>query len=92
MPLFVMYGLDGARGPEIRKTTRPAHLDWVNALGIVKVGGPMYAEDGTTPIGSLIVIEAKDLADAKRIFAEDPYRKAGLWDRVDIRQFNWIAH
>ena len=39
----------------------------------------------------MIVLEAADLADAKAVLAEDPYRAARLWDRIEIRQFNWIA-
>lgn len=92
MPLFVMYGLDGPRGADIRKETRPAHLEWIASLAPrVKVGGPMLAEDGAAPVGSMIVLEAADLADAKAVLAEDPYRAAKLWDRIEIRQFNWIA-
>lgn len=93
MPLYVMYGLDSQKGPEVRKTTRPAHLEWISTLAPnVKVAGPLYAEDGSTPVGSLIIMEAKDLSEAKAIYAQDPYRKAGLWDRVDVRAFNWIVH
>lgn len=92
MPLFVMYGLDGPRGADIRKETRPAHLAWIASLAPrVKVGGPLLAEDGAAPVGSMIVLEAADLADAKAVLAEDPYRAAKLWDRIEICQFNWIA-
>jgi uncharacterized protein len=92
MALYVMYGLDGPQGPEIRKSTRPAHLDWIASLGPrVKVGGPMFDVDGATPIGSLIIIEAASLEEASSIYSQDPYAKAGLWARVDVRPFNWIT-
>ena len=91
MPLFVMYGLDGPQGVEIRRTTRPAHLDWISRHGTkVRAAGPMMSEDGTTPVGSLIIVEANDLTTAQSFFAEDPYSHAGLWARADIRPFNWI--
>jgi uncharacterized protein len=91
MPLFVLYGIDQPNGVEIRKATRQSHLDWINSLAPrVKIAGPMYAEDGATPVGSMMAIEADTLAEAKTIFAKDPYATAGLWAKADVRQFNWI--
>lgn len=87
MPVYIQWGLDGPKGPDVRKTTRPAHLAWLETLGgAYKAGSPLMAEDGVTPAGSVIVIEAGSLAEAKAIFAEDPYMKAGIWDRIDVRQ------
>jgi uncharacterized protein YciI len=91
MALFVFQGLDKAGGLELRKATRPAHLAWVGTLGErVKVGGPLLGEDGTTPVGSLIVIESETLDDAKATFVQDPYALAGLWGETSVRQFNWL--
>lgn len=87
MPFFVFHGLDGPGGPDIRKTTRPAHLAWLDSLGArCRLGAPMLGADGATPEGTIVVIEAKDLAEARATFAEDPYTAASLWRRVDIRQ------
>jgi len=92
MPLFVLYGLDGPNGAEIRKTTRQSHLDWIaQQAPRVKAAGPMYAEDGSTPVGSMFILEADSLVHARAVCAEDPYAKASLWARCDIRQFNWIV-
>jgi uncharacterized protein YciI len=87
MPFFVIHGLDGPGGPDIRKATRPAHLSWLESLGVrYKFGSAMLGADGATPEGSIVVIEAKDLAEAKATFAQDPYNQAGLWSRIDVRQ------
>ena len=37
--------------------------------------------------GSLIIVEADDLAAAEAFNAADPYAKAGLFERVEIRAF-----
>jgi hypothetical protein len=88
MPMFVMAGLDGPKGLDIRKATRPAHIDWIKSLGArVKLGGPIFQPDGATPMGSIIFLEAASLEEAQRVYAEDPYRKANLWDRIDIGGF-----
>jgi uncharacterized protein YciI len=92
MALFMMQGFDDAGAAEIRKATRPAHLEWINSLGDkVKLGGPMLAEDGVTPVGSVIFLEAESMEEAKAIYAQDPYRDAKLWRRIEIRLFSVVA-
>ena len=87
MPHFVLYAIDGPDSIAIRKSTRPAHLEFLAGLGArYKAGSPLLAEDGATSIGSMVVIEAADLADAKATYDGDPFMKAGLWSRVEIRQ------
>ncbi|QND51100.1 YciI family protein [Phyllobacterium sp. 628] len=74
---------------QVRLDTRTAHLDYLNSLGdSLKFAGPFLGEDAK-PNGSLVVIEAADLAGAQAIAAGDPYAKAGLFASVDIRPWNW---
>jgi uncharacterized protein YciI len=74
---------------QLRLDTRTAHLDYLNGLGDrLKFAGP-FLGDEAKPNGSLVVIDAADLAAAKDIAANDPYAKAGLFASVDIRPWNW---
>lgn len=91
MSLFVFHGLDKAGALELRKATREAHLAWIASLNPhVKIGGPMLSDDGATPLGSMLVVEAESLADAKVLFAQDPYAVAGLWESTSVRPYNWL--
>jgi uncharacterized protein YciI len=91
MALFVFTGLDKGGALELRMATRPAHLEWIKGLDpIVKIGGPLLADDGKTPVGSMLVIEAETLEAAGAIFAQDPYATAGLWQSTTLRPFNWL--
>ena len=91
MPLFAFHGLDKPGALELRKATRQSHLDWIASLNpVVKIGGPMLADDGATPVGSILVIEDDTLDAAKSLFAKDPYALAGLWASTSIRPFNWL--
>ena len=91
MALFVFQGLDKAGGLELRKATREAHLAWIASLDPrVKIGGPMLSDDGATPIGSMLVVEAETLTEAKALFAQDPYALAGLWQSTCVRPYNWL--
>src|SRR5579863_6421644 len=58
----------------------PEHLEHQIRLeksGIMFAAGPMANADGT-PAGALIVIRAKDFAEAKAIADSDPFHKSGL--------------
>lgn len=91
MAFFVFQGLDKAGALELRKATRQSHLDWIGSLAPrVKIGGPMLSDDGATPIGSMLVIEADSLAEARTLFSQDPYALAGLWDSTSVRPYNWL--
>ena len=86
MPLFALTCIDKENGLATRMGARQDHLAWVGATGMLKLGGPFLDEAGDMA-GSLMIIEAPDLAAAKAFNAEDPYTKAGLWAQVDIRPF-----
>lgn len=58
----------------------PEHLEHQIRLeksGVMFAAGPMTNPDGT-PAGGLIVIRAKDFAEAKAIADSDPFHKSGL--------------
>ncbi|KFI33815.1 hypothetical protein CG51_10460 [Haematobacter missouriensis] len=72
---------------DLRMENRPAHLAY---LGESKVAfaGP-FIVDGS-PVGSLVVIEADDLAAAETWAANDPYAKAGLFETVEIHEWRKV--
>ncbi|MFP7672320.1 YciI family protein [Marivita sp. S0852] len=72
---------DGAL--EIRKANRDAHLAYVKSTGIVEQAGPLLGTDDQM-IGSLIVLEVKDLAEAQNWAKHDPYAKADLFQSVEL--------
>ena len=74
---------------QLRLDTRASHLDYLNSLSDrLKFAGPFLGDDAK-PNGSLVVVEAPDLAGAEVLSAADPYAKAGLFESVEIRQWNW---
>ena len=89
MALFVISCIDKPDSLALRMATRPAHLAYAHSEGIpatVKLGGP-YLDDKGDMAGSLIIVEAPDLAAAIKFSENDPYRLAGLFQSVDIRPF-----
>lgn len=88
MPLFAIIGFDGPHGVERRPAVRPRHLEHlrpVDRAGRVVVAGPLFADDGKTPRGSLIVLEAESLDEVRELAARDPYVLEGVFERYDVR-------
>ena len=77
---------------QIRLDTRPEHLAYLNALnadGKLGFAGPFLGDDGK-PTGSLVVVKAETIEEARRIAADDPYAKAGLFAEVEVKAWNWV--
>ena len=51
--------------------------------------GP-YRDDQGITLGSVLVIEARDKADAEAFAANDPYAKANVFQRTEVREY--ISH
>ncbi|MET0294605.1 MAG: YciI family protein [Phenylobacterium sp.] len=91
MPLFVAVCVDKPNSLELRMATRQAHFDYLRQRpGVLKLGGPFLDEAGGMN-GSLIIFEADDLAAAEAFNRDDPYVKAGLFERVEVRPFKLTA-
>lgn len=87
MPLFALSCIDKPGALDLRMATRPAHLAYMGEHAhMLKLGGP-YLDEAGQMAGSLLVIEADDIAAARDFAANDPYARAGLFERVDLMAF-----
>ena len=85
MAHFVLICIDKPDSLALRMATREAHFAYGRASpGVVRLGGPFLSDAGEMA-GSLIIIEATDLAAAWAWHEADPYKLAGLFERVEIR-------
>ncbi len=85
MPLYALIGHDRP-GLDHRATHRPAHLEHMahlDAGGRLRYGGPLIDEHNQM-VGSLIILEAESLAEAKATYSEDPYVIHGVFERFDV--------
>jgi uncharacterized protein YciI len=67
---------------QVRLDTRPEHLAYLNALnadGKLGFAGPF-----------LVVVKAETIEEARRIAADDPYARAGLFAEVEVKAWNWV--
>ena len=90
--LFALICTDKTpEGLSLRLESRPGHLAFLNGLGdALKMAGPFLSDEGEEPRGSLVIIEAQNMEEAREIAARDPYAKAGVFENVEIRALRWL--
>ena len=82
--LYALIGKDKPNSLPLRLATRAAHLEYLHGQGKAVITGPLLGEDEESMIGSLMVIEVKDRAEAEAYVANDPYTLAGLFASMEI--------
>ncbi|MCO6386958.1 YciI-like protein [Aliihoeflea sp. 40Bstr573] len=90
--IYILLCKDKAGHLQTRLDNRPAHVDYLNGLdtrGVLRFAGPFLDAQGK-PNGSMVAIEAEDEKSARAIADADPYAKAGLFENVDVRPWNWV--
>jgi len=76
-----VYGL----APRIRAATKEAHFAYLDQhKDILVLGGAMLADDGTTRIGSVLILNVPNRAAAEAFSEAEPFRKAGLFKSVKL--------
>ncbi|MEW9920494.1 YciI family protein [Marimonas sp. MJW-29] len=87
--LVALVARDKSGALSIRQENRPAHLEYLKSTDLVAQAGPLLDADGSM-IGSLIILDVADMAQAKDWAANDPYAKAGLFESVTLTHWNRV--
>jgi len=83
--LFIIYQHDKAGGEAVRAATRDAHFAYLDAHeDKLVLGGALLGENGRTRIGSVLIVNVANLDEALAFSEKEPFRAAGLFDRVEI--------
>ncbi len=87
MGLYVLVCNDKPDSLELRLANREAPLSYARGFADrLKVAGPLLDEAGNMA-GSLLILEAESLEDARAFNLDDPYQKAGLFASVQVTAF-----
>jgi len=90
--LFAIIATDKTDSVELRLAVRPDHLAFLDDLGEKLVFAGPFIDEKDQPNGSLVVIEADNLAAAEKIAAMDPYEHAGLFESCTVRAWKWALN
>lgn len=75
---------------QIRLDNRDAHLAYIAETGVVEMAGPFLDADGAM-CGSMIIMNVENLSDAHAWADNDPYAKAGLFEKVRIEEWKKVV-
>lgn len=90
--LFAISMIDRPGSEDLREATTAAHQAYVMAATDgMYLGGPLLSDDGASLVGSLIVKDFADRAQAQAFIDAEPYNRAGVFETVTIRRFGPIV-
>ena len=87
--LVALVAHDKPGALNIRQENRPLHLEYLKSTDLVAQAGPLLNDDGDM-IGSLIILDVADMAQAQDWADNDPYAKAGLFQTVTLTHWNRV--
>ena len=88
--LYIIHCFDKPGHLQVRQDNRPAHVDYLKSFGdLLQAAGPTL--DGADNMnGSLVILELENITKAEEFAANDPYAKAGLFDKVSIQPWKKV--
>lgn len=90
---FVVLATDAPGAAEKRSEIGPVHRAHLrnpcNHRVKVHLGGPTLTTQGSHTNGTLLIVEADDIAAVSEFVADDPYSQAGVFKSVEIRPWAW---
>jgi uncharacterized protein len=85
---YAIQTKDKADHEHVRAQARPAHLEYLTAnQHKLLAAGALIEDDGTGGNGGILIVDTDDRAEAERFVAEDPFTKAGLFEKVTVTRW-----
>ena len=86
--LYAITLIDAPGSGALRVRERPAHKAYLAPLaGRIAFAGPLLADDGTTMVGSLLVMDFADRAAVHAWLANEPFTVAGVYATTTVHAF-----
>lgn len=89
---YICLCQDHPESAETRKASTADHLEYIETiLDRILVAGPLVDDGSGSYNASCFVYDTDDLNEATGLLHNDPYFKAGLYDRVEFHRFRPAA-
>lgn len=86
---FIVHCSDVADSGPMREELRQDHRDYLNAHGDKVIArGPLKTDDGESVVGSAILLDVANRAEAEALLADEPFNKAGIYGQMTFDR--WI--
>ena len=88
---FFVHCIDKPNHQDLRLANRPAHAEFLKAnIDKVLIAGPTLTDDGQSMTGSMLALDFPDRAALDAFLAQDPYAKAGLFEKVVVSAYKKV--
>ena len=85
---YAIQTQDKAGSSQVRADNRAAHIEYLTAQRhVLLAAGALIDDDGTGGNGGLLIVDTDDRREAERFIADDPFTKAGLFEKVTITRW-----
>jgi uncharacterized protein YciI len=85
---YAIQTVDKAGAAGIRAAARPAHLEYlVKHQALLLAAGALIDDDGNGGSGGILLIDTDSREEAERFINEDPFTKAGLFEKVTVTRW-----
>jgi len=88
---WMIVSEDSAQGPSLRADRALMDAHWAYELSIrdrILAAGSLRSDDGLTPRGSLLIVEAASRDEALALVNGDPATRAGLRGTISVTYWN----
>ena len=85
---YVIQTKDKPGSAQIRAQARPAHVEYLTKhKDKLLAAGALIDDDGTGGHGGVLIVDTDERAEAERFINEDPFSKAGLFEKVTVTRW-----
>ena len=73
---------------KLRADTRAEHIDYLTKhKDLLLAAGALIEDDGTGGNGGILIVDTDDRAAAEKFIADDPFSRAGLFEKVTVTRW-----
>ena len=85
---YAIQTKDKAGSSQIRADNRTAHIEYLTTNKyLLLAAGALIEDDGTGGNGGILIVDTDDRKEAERFINDDPFTKAGLFEKVTITRW-----
>jgi hypothetical protein len=85
---YAILTTDRKDAGDLRARTRDAHIEYLTAnMHKLLAAGALINDDGTGGNGGILIIDTEDRKEAERFVSEDPFTKAGLFQKITVTRW-----
>ncbi len=86
----LFHGIDKPEGSDIRAANRGAQEAYLGQhKPSIMCRGPMLADDGASPLGSVILMDVPDMAAGRALLEKEPFFKAGCYQDITFHRWRF---